>query len=312
MTIAEQPTRTEFERTPPTAVSTTTAAPSRIAATFRRAAAENRACLIPFITAGYPSLERSAELLDALVEGGADLIEIGVPFSDPLADGATVQATSQAALDRGTTLLDAIALVRGFRSRGHETPILLMGYTNPFYQYGLERLAADAAEVGIDGFIVPDLPSDEAEEFQTPLAEHGRDLTFMLAPTSTERRVKDVAARATGFVYCVSLTGVTGARSALSSSLPDYMARIRAATDLPLAIGFGISTPAQVAEASRLADGVVVASALINHIDSLPENEQVAGAREFVRSLVDATAKSKGHAAVLPGSAKEQESTVGV
>ena len=312
MTIDARRTQTETERTPPTAVRTISAAPSRITSAFRRAADENRACLIPFITAGYPSLERSAELLDALVEGGADLIEIGVPFSDPLADGATVQATSQAALDRGTTLLDALELVRSFRSRGHETPILLMGYTNPFYQYGLARLAADAAEAGIDGFIVPDLPSDEADEFQGPLAEHGRDLTFMLAPTSTERRVRDVAARATGFVYCVSLTGVTGARSALSSSLPDYIARIRSATDLPLAIGFGISTPAQVAEASRLADGVVVASALINHIDSLPDAEQVAGARAFVRSLVDATARSESRAAGLPDNMKEQESTVGV
>ena len=267
---------------------------------------------MPFVTAGYPSLERSAQLLDALVEGGADLIELGVPFSDPLADGATVQAASQAALDGGTTLPDAIDLVRSFRSRGHETPILLMGYTNPFYQYGLARLAADAAEAGIDGFIVPDLPSDEADEFQGPLAEHGRDLTFMLAPTSTERRVTDVAARATGFIYCVSLTGVTGARSSLSSTLPDYIARIRSATDLPLAIGFGISTPAHVAEASRLADGVVVASALINHIDSLPDDQQVAGARAFVRSLSDATGKTGGPDDGQTERTKEMESIVGV
>ena len=284
--------------------------PSRIAAAFERAAREGRACLMPFVTAGYPSLERSAELLDALVDGGADLIELGVPFSDPLADGATVQAASQAALDRGTTLVDAIELVRAFRTRGHETAILLMGYTNPFYQYGLSRLAADAAEVGIDGFIVPDLPSDEADEFQTPLAAHGLDLIFMLAPTSTERRIKDVVARATGFIYCVSLTGVTGARSTLSSTLPEYMARIRASTDLPLAIGFGISTPTHVAEASRLADGVVVASALINHIDSLPDDKQVTGARAYVRSLADATGKADSHELGNSESTKEQESTV--
>lgn len=286
--------------------------PSRIAGAFERARLESRACLIPFITAGYPSLERSAALLDALVEGGADVIEIGVPFSDPLADGATVQATSQAALDRGTTLLDAIDLVRAFRARGHETPVLLMGYTNPFYQYGLARLAADAAEAGIDGFIVPDLPSDESDELQAPLAEHGRDLIFMLAPTSTERRVRDVAARATGFIYCVSLTGVTGARSALSASLPAYIARVRAETDLPLAIGFGISTPAHVAEASRLADGVVVASALINHIDSLPDDQQVAGATAFVRSLADATVRSERREDEQSERSEQEESTVGV
>ena len=292
---------------------TETARPiSRVSAAFERAADEGRACLMPFVTAGYPSLERSAELLDALVDGGADLIELGVPFSDPLADGATVQAASQAALDRGTTLVDAIELVRAFRARGHEAPVLLMGYTNPFYQYGLDRLAADAAEAGIDGFIVPDLPSDEADEFQAPLAAHGRDLIFMLAPTSTERRVKDVVARATGFIYCVSLTGVTGARSTLSSTLPEYMSRIRAATNVPLAIGFGISTPAHVAEAARLADGVVVASALINHIDSLPDNDQVAGARAFVRSLADATGKPDRRDVGLLERPKEQESTVGV
>ena len=268
--------------------------PSRIAAAFERAKAEHRACLIPYLTAGYPSLERSADLLDALVAGGATLIEVGVPFSDPLADGATVQAAGQASLDRGTTLTDAIELVRAFRARGHETPVLLMGYANPFYQHGLERLAADAAEAGIDGFIVPDLPSDESEELRAPLAAHGRDLIFMLAPTSTERRVKDVVSRATGFIYCVSLTGVTGARAELSSALPAYIARIRAETDLPLAIGFGISTPAHVAAVSGLADGVVVGAALINRITDLPDAEQVAGVTAFIRSLADATFRTDG------------------
>ena len=285
---------------------------SRVAAAFQEAQAQNRACLIPYLTAGYPSLERSADLLDALVAGGATLIEIGVPFSDPLADGASIQAAGQAALDQGVTLTDAVELVRAFRARGHETPVLLMGYTNPFYQYGLDRLAADAAEAGIDGFIVPDLPSDESEEFRVPLAENGLDLIFMLAPTSTERRVKDVAARASGFIYCVSLTGVTGARAEMSSTLPAYIARIRAETALPLAIGFGISTPAHVSAASALAEGVVVGAALINTISALPDEDLVSGVTAFIRSMADATTKSESGGVGQSESKKEKETTVAV
>jgi tryptophan synthase alpha chain len=269
-------------------------AESRIAAAFERTRAEGRAALMPFITAGYPTLQRSAELLDALVAGGADLIEIGVPFSDPLADGATIQASSQRALEHGVTLRDALDLARGLRERGATTPVLLMGYTNPFYQYGLDRLGREAAEAGVDGFIIPDLPADESDEFREPLRAHGRDLIFLVAPTSTDRRLEDVAQRASGFIYCVSLTGVTGARNALPTDLTTYIGRVRAKTDLPLAIGFGISTPAQVAEASRLMDGVVVASALLNHIDRLPDAEQVAGAERFVRELAAATRRTGG------------------
>jgi len=270
---------------------TETATASRIDSSFAACAAENRAALIPYITCGYPSLAMSADLLDALAAGGADLIEIGVPFSDPLADGPTVQATSQKALDAGVTLADALNLVRDFRARGGSIPVLLMGYTNPFYQYGLERLAADAKAAGVDGFLIPDLPSDESDEFQIPFAAEGLVLVQFLAPTSTERRITDVAARATGFIYCVSLVGVTGARTALSDELPAYMARVRAKTDVPLTIGFGISTPDHVRAASQLADGVVVASALIDHLDTLPLEEQAAAARKFVRAMADATGR---------------------
>jgi tryptophan synthase alpha chain len=270
-------------------VSTRIAASTRIQETFNGARAENRAALMPFITAGYPSLEMSNKLLDALVEGGADIIELGVPFSDPLADGATVQASSQKSLDNGTTLADCIELVRAFRERGGTIPILLMGYANPFYQYGIERLGRDAATAGIDGFLIPDLPSDESEEFQLPFRALGLDLIYFLAPTSTDRRIADVAKRATGFIYCVALTGVTGARDQLSEELPAYISRIRAVTDLPLTIGFGISKPEHVAAAAGIADGVVVASALINHLDTLPTEAQPEGARSFVRQLADAT-----------------------
>lgn len=264
---------------------------TRIDQTFAACKAANRAALIPFLTGGYPSLDVSSQLLDAFALGGADLIEIGVPFSDPLADGATVQATSQKALDNGVTLGDCIELVRQFRARGFQTPILLMGYTNPFYQYGLEKLAVDAAAAGIDGFLIPDLPSDESGEFQDPLEAQGLVLVQFLAPTSTPRRIKDVAARASGFIYCVALTGVTGARSAMSSDLPEYIARIRAETDVPLTLGFGISTPEHVAAAAKLADGVVVASALINYLDTLPLAEQPAAAQAFVRKMADATVR---------------------
>lgn len=264
---------------------------SRIGEVFAACKAEGRAALIPFVTAGYPTLAQSEELIPAIVAGGADLLEIGIPFSDPLADGTTIQAASQRALEQGTTLGDCFDLVRRIRARGIDTPIIFMGYSNPFYQYGLDRLAETAAEAGVDGFIIPDLPSDESEEFAAPLRAQGRDLIFLLAPTSTATRIDDVTSRATGFIYCVALTGVTGARDRLSSELPEYIARVRAKTDLPLAIGFGISTAAQVGEAAQLADGVVVASALINHLDTLPLEEQPAGATSFVQNLAAATAK---------------------
>src|SRR5215216_1213708 len=188
-------------------------ATSRISAAFERCKADGRAAFIPYLTAGFPTLAQSEKLIMAIAAGGADLIEIGVPFSDPLADGTTIQAASQTALEQGTTLQDCFELVRAAREKhGIEIPLVLMGYTNPFYQYGLERLAETAAEVGIDGFIIPDLPSDESEEFAAPLRKHGRDLIFLLAPTSTDARVREAAARASGFIYCVSVTGTTGAR----------------------------------------------------------------------------------------------------
>ena len=271
---------------------TTSATKSRIADAFATVRAERRIALMPFVTSGYPTLAQSRVLVNAIVAGGADLIEIGVPFSDPLADGATVQRSSQIALDNGVTLRDTIARIRQLREEdGVTIPILLMGYTNPFIQYGLEKLARDAAEVGVDGFIVPDLPVEEADEWTDALRPQGRDLILMLAPTSTEKRIEGVAAKASGFIYCVSLSGVTGARSNVSDELPAYMERIRAKTDLPLAIGFGISTPAHVAQLTGYADGAVVASALINYLDTLPEAEQAAAATKFVADMRAATNK---------------------
>jgi tryptophan synthase alpha chain len=270
---------------------------SRVASAFAACKAEHRAALIVFVTGGYPTLEMTDRLLPALVAGGADLIEIGVPFSDPLADGPTVQHASQVALEHGTTLADCLAAVRRAREAGVTVPIVFLGYANPFYQYGLERLALDAAAAGLDGFIVPDLPVEESDEFLEPFRAAGRDLIFLLAPTSTEARIKAVAERGSGFVYCVSLTGVTGARDRLSEELPAYIARVRSLVDLPLAIGFGISTPEHVRQTAALANGVVVASALINHLDRLPLEEQPAAATAFLRDFAAATNRGAQEAA---------------
>lgn len=261
-------------------------APSRIAAAFARCKAEGRTALIPFVTGGYPDMATAEQTLVALAQAGADLIEIGVPFSDPLADGTTVQRTSQVALSQGTRLIDCIDLARRLRANhGVTIPLVLMGYYNPFYQLGLENCAAECAKAGVDGFIVPDLPAEESDDFIAACRAHNRDLVFLVAPTSTDNRLRDVAAKASGFIYCVSLTGVTGARDHLWEGLPDYIGRVRAATDLPLAIGFGISTPAHVQQASELADGVVVASALINYLDKVDRAESRSAAAAYLRYL---------------------------
>lgn len=270
----------------------TTTTGNRLAETFAKVAAEGRIALMPYVTVGYPTLERSKKLIKAIVEAGADGLELGVPFSDPLADGATVQRTSQIALDQGTTLVDALKLVEELRAEGVTVPLVLMGYANPFYQYGIEKLAARAVEAGVDAFIVPDLPAEESDEWAIPLRAQGRDLIFFVAPTSTDARLKTTAEKASGFIYCVSLTGVTGARDAMATDLAEYIGRVRAATDLPLVIGFGISTPAHVAEVARIADGAIVASAMINHLDTFSEEDEAEAAVEFIKMMKAATAKS--------------------
>jgi tryptophan synthase alpha chain len=240
---------------------------------------------MPFVTAGYPSPERSEDWVLALVRGGADIIEIGVPFSDPLADGATVQRTSQVALRHGVTLADAVAMTERLRDdHGVSVPILLMGYFNPMLQYGLDRLAADCVAAGVDGFIVPDLPAEESDELLSICRQHGLDLVFLIAPTSTDERIAAVAERASGFIYCVSLTGVTGQRDRLPD-LTAYLSRVRARTDLPLAIGFGVSTPDHVRQIGEVADGAVIASAMINFLDTVPAAQQAAAAEQFMRGL---------------------------
>jgi tryptophan synthase alpha chain len=264
----------------------------RIDAAFEKCRAEGRIALLPYVTGGYPTLAQTETLIYATVDGGADLLEIGIPFSDPLADGATVQHTSQVALEGGTTLTDCLDLVRRVRAAGVTIPLVMMGYSNPFYQYGLERLARDAAEAGVDGFIVPDLPIEESDEFREPFAAAGLSLIYMLAPTSTDTRIAAAGESASGFIYCVSLVGVTGARDHVSDELPAYLARVRSQTDVPLVVGFGISRPEHVQQMAAVADGVVVASALINRIKDLPIEEQAGVTTAFVREMAAATVKS--------------------
>lgn len=260
---------------------------SRIAETFRRLQSEGRTALMPYLTIGYPEKESAATLVPALVESGADLLELGVPFSDPLADGATIQLSTQQALANGVNLRFCLDTARALRAQGIQTPFTLMGYYNPVYQMGLDRFAAAAQEAGVDGVIVPDLPPEEASGLDEALRQRDIDYIYFLAPTSDESRLRLVAERARGFIYLVSLTGVTGARAELPAELPAFVARVRAYTRgaIPLAVGFGIGSPESARAVGQLADGVIVGSALIKRIADPATAEQEA--RTFVRSLRD-------------------------
>lgn len=257
---------------------------SRISETFERCKSENRTALMPYITIGYPDLATSEQILLSLVEAGADLIEVGTPFSDPLADGSTVQHTSQVSLEKGTTLPDCVALVKRVREAGVTIPLMLMGYFNPIVKYGIDQFVGDCAEAGVDGFIVPDLPIEESERLREHCSRHGLDLIFMVAPTTTDDRLRLVGERGSGFVYCVAVTGVTGARESMSASLKPYMERVRQFVDLPLGVGFGISTPENVTEVGGIADGAIVGSALIDYMNRHEDDMHGAAAR-FARYL---------------------------
>jgi tryptophan synthase alpha chain len=258
----------------------------RIAAAFSASRADGRAALMPYYTAGFPDLATSEEVLVAVARAGADLIEIGVPFSDPLADGPVIQRSTQIALDKGMTAEKCVELVRRLRARGVAQPLVLMGYANPIVSYGITRYVTDVAAAGGDGLIVPDLPIEEAEELESACAEAGLALIFLAAPTSPAERLERIAARTTGFLYLVSLTGVTGARESLPVDLADFVARARAVARTPVAVGFGIARPEQAAAVGRLADGVIIGSALIKAVAAA--NEPLTAAAEFVRSMREA------------------------
>lgn len=238
----------------------------------------NKPIFMPYFPLGYPDLDTSIDVIEALAKNGADLIEVGLSFSDPLADGPVIQHATQIALEKGITVKKSLAAVAELRKRGVDIPLILMGYYNPMLAYGLEKFVRDAKEAGADGFIIPDLPLEEAEEFQSmliagrvdgdALSPSYRDLPLiqMLAPTSPNERMESIARNAKGFIYLVSVTGVTGARTAISDGLGDLIARVREHTSAPVCVGFGISTPEQAKQVGALADGVIVGSACVRTI----------------------------------------------
>ena len=234
----------------------------RIAARFAALRAEGRGAFIPFLEAFDPDRETSMTMLRGLSAAGADLIEIGVPFTDPMADGPTVQRAGQRGLKAGATLAGTLGMVREFRAQDQATPIILMGYYNPILSYG-DAFCADAAAAGVDGLIIVDVPPEEADEIEPTARAAGLDMIRLIAPTTDDARLTKVLAATTGFVYYVAITGITGTRSASTALLADAIPRIRRHTNLPIAIGFGVRTPEQAADAARIADGAVVGSALI-------------------------------------------------
>jgi tryptophan synthase alpha chain len=259
---------------------------SRLAETFERLRRDNGRGFIPFITAGDPDLETTSALLKELADAGATLIELGVPFSDPVADGPTIQRASERALRRGVKLADVLALVADFRGAS-EVPVVLFSYFNPLLQFGPARLAAEAARAGADAVLVTDLVPEESAEFNETLAAHGLEQIFLAAPTTSDARLRLIAERARGFVYAVSRAGVTGARTDLNAEAERLVARVRAVTQLPVAVGFGVSTREHVAEVWRYADAAVVGSALVAEIEKhadAPDLVRRVGA--FARALL--------------------------
>lgn len=232
-------------------------------AMFAQAKAQERAAFLPYFCVGYPDYAESLRAIESVAALGVDGFEIGMPFSDPIADGPTIQAATQIALEQGTTARKCLDAVKNLRARGVTQPMLMMGYANPLVAYGTDRFVRDARAAGADGLIVPDLPPEEAAMFAESCAREGLALVFFLAPTSNDERIDMATAKATGFIYVVSLTGITGARKDLPAYLRDYFARLRARTDMPLVMGFGISSPEHARQLRGLTDGFIVASALI-------------------------------------------------
>ncbi|MCY3714350.1 MAG: tryptophan synthase subunit alpha [Gemmatimonadetes bacterium] len=258
---------------------------NRIEETFASLKTADRKALIPYIMAGDPDLDTTAALVVELDRRGADLVELGVPFSDPIADGPTIQRAALRALDRGTTLRAIVDTVASIRKQS-TIPIVLMTYYNPVLAYGTGDLCRDAARAGVDGLIVPDLPPEEGTELSDACRRYGLTVVFLVAPTSTAARIELVSRHTTGFVYCVSLTGVTGARGKLADGVDAFMAQVRSRTDRPLGLGFGISSPEQAREAARMADGVIVGSAIINEMEAhAGEPDMVRSVGEYVASL---------------------------
>jgi tryptophan synthase alpha chain len=271
---------------------TTTILPAaKITRAFDQAKREGRGVLIPYFMCGYPTAARSVELVLAAAEGGAGIIELGMPFSDPLADGATIQHAGHIALERGMTIHGCMQVASQIAARS-EVPLLFMGHYNPVMAYGIERFCQASAASGVSGLIIPDLPLEEALPLQQAAQQNGLVLIFLVPPTTPDERIAQIVQVVSngpkGFLYCVSLSGVTGSRTTLPAHLRSFITRVRGYTkeyDLPLAVGFGLSTPAHIAEVTSYAEGAVVGSALVNLIDQHEENEQVEAVKKYVRSL---------------------------
>jgi tryptophan synthase alpha chain len=281
---------------------------SRLERRFAALAAEGRGGLVTFVTAGDPDAETARALVAGLPAAGADVIELGMPFSDPMADGPAVQAASQRALAAGMTLAGTLDLVRGFRTTDQETPIVLMGYYNPIYSYGVDRFLADAGGAGVDGLIVVDLPPEEDDELCLPAIDAGVHWIRLATPTTDDARLPAVLANTSGFLYYVSVMGITGTRSASGAAVRQAVARLKRHTDLPVAVGFGIKTPAQAAEVAAVADAAVVGSALVERIraglgtDGRAKPGVVEDVLGFVRELAQAVRAARR--AQTPATAK--------
>ncbi len=264
---------------------------SRIAERFASLRERQEGALVVFVTAGDPTPELSGKLVLSIAEAGADVIEIGIPFSDPLADGPTIQASTFRALQRGMTPARAIEMIARVRSQS-DVPLVVMTYFNPVWQMGVERFAREASEAGVDGIIMTDMPPDEAEEWHLIAHRYGLDTIFLVAPTSTTERMKRVAQMSSGFVYCVSRTGVTGAREDLPEEVPQMLQVMRQLTELPLCVGFGIARPEHVEAVCQIADGAVVGSAVVSLIEkeaTRGEQTVLAAVHQFVKELKEAT-----------------------
>lgn len=252
---------------------------SHIAAVFNR---PGHTALIPYITVGYPSIEATLEVVPLLANSGCDIVELGIPFSDPLADGVTIQKASFRALQNGITPKICLEVARQL-SQKVDIPLVFMTYFNPVFSYGLEEFCSACTESGIDGLIIPDLPPEEGSEMEAATQGQGLDLIYLLAPTSTEGRIKLVAKKSRGFIYLVSVTGVTGARDSLPADLEAFVTKVRTVATQPLCVGFGISTPEQASRVARIADGVIVGSRIIQLMES--EGNSLSSVGDFIKGL---------------------------
>lgn len=254
---------------------------------------KNKPIFMPYYPLGYPTIETSIDVIESLAKNGADLIEVGLSFSDPLADGPVIQQATQVALEQGITIKKSLAAIKELRKRGVTIPLILMGYFNPMLAYGLEKFVRDAAEVGADGFIVPDLPAEESADFESALVAGANGhpplpLIRMIAPTSSPERMERVARNAQGFIYLVSVTGITGERKSLAAGLGDLIATMREHTSVPVCVGFGIGTPEQAKEVGAMADGAIVGTACVRIIGA--STTPVETAKQFAAEFKDALA----------------------